>query len=370
LRKLVPFGHITNLLAAYRDGALDPAAAQRVTEHLARCRRCRQAQEALARASASLVSAPILPAPDRLWAKVESSLEHHQAGFAANRPRRLYFASVGSLAALTLLAAALVAFHLRRNPGRTSGEPAPLTASWRVERLAGTPVIGATAVKQRGRLGVGESLTTDARSRARVEVADIGQVEIAPNSEIRLMQTQRNLHRLSLDRGELSAHVVAPPRLFFVDTPSARAVDLGCSYTLTVDPAGNSRLRVTGGHVALVLKNRETEVPAGAVCLTRKGVGAGTPFFGDASAAFQAAVARYDFADGGDNALRTIVKTARSQDVLTLWNLLSRVSPDRRPLVIDGLLRYVDFPPGVTRDGIARLEPQMLARWKERMDID
>jgi hypothetical protein len=56
---------------------------------------------------------------------------------------------------------------------------------------------------------------------------------------------------LSLERGALHARIAAPPRLFIVDTPSAMAVDLGCEYKLDVDAAGNSRLHVTSGFVAL-----------------------------------------------------------------------------------------------------------------------
>jgi hypothetical protein len=51
-------------------------------------------------------------------------------------------------------------------------------------------------------------------------------------------------HRLALDHGAIEARIWAPPRLFFVETPSARAVDLGCVYTLEVDRAGAGRLSV------------------------------------------------------------------------------------------------------------------------------
>ena len=52
--------------------------------------------------------------------------------------------------------------------------------SWNVETLAGTPKVGNSF--QIGKLAVGEFLETDANSRARVQVANIGNVEIAPNS--------------------------------------------------------------------------------------------------------------------------------------------------------------------------------------------
>src|SRR5207253_7821011 len=126
-------------------------------------------------------------------------------------------------------------------------------------------------------------LETDSSSRAKISVGRIGQVEVDPNTRLRLVQTRLTEHRLALARGRMQARIWAPPRLFFVDTPSAEAVDLGCAYTLAVDDAGGSLLQVTSGYVAFVRDGRESKVPAGAVCVTRPGIGPGTPYFADAS---------------------------------------------------------------------------------------
>ena len=92
----------------------------------------------------------------------------------------------------------------------------------------------------------------------------------------------------------MSARIWAPPRLFFVDTPSAVAADLGCAYTLEVDENGGSLLRVTSGWVALQLKDRESIVPAGAACETQPGIGPGTPYFEDAPTVFREALRKID----------------------------------------------------------------------------
>lgn len=234
-------------------------------------------------------------------------------------------------------------------------------ASWNVETLAGLPKIGNSA--DGGKLLVGEFLETDANSRARVQVADIGNVEIAPNSRLRLVGTKSTEHRISLERGQLHARIYAPPRLFIVDTPSAVAVDLGCEYTLEVDEGGNSKLHVTGGFVALENGKRESIVPAGAIALTRKGKGIGTPFSEDASIEFQAALYDFDFENGGSNALQTIIEEAGFYDSLTLWHLLSRVEKRERAQVFDALSLHVKPPAGVTPEGILNLDKKMLDAW-------
>lgn len=240
----------------------------------------------------------------------------------------------------------------------------PVLPSWNVETLAGMPKVGNSF--ESGKLIVGEFLETDANSRARVQVADIGNVEIAPNSRVKLVKTNPTEHRLSLEKGELKAKILAPPRLFIVDTPSAVAVDLGCEYTLEVDGEGNGKLHVTGGYVALEKNGRESIVPAGAIALTKKGKGIGTPFAGDSSSEFQAALYKFDFENGGNDALETIIKEANLYDSLTLWHLLSRVPKIERGKLFNALANLVEPPANVMVEGILRLDKKMLdAWWKE-----
>ena len=88
-------------------------------------------------------------------------------------------------------------------------------------------------------------MVTDDNSRARVDVSTIGQVTIDPNSRMTLVETRDAHHQLALERGTLHATISAPPGQFIVDTPSARATDLGCAYTLHVDEDGSGIIGVT-----------------------------------------------------------------------------------------------------------------------------
>ncbi len=238
-------------------------------------------------------------------------------------------------------------------------------ASWSVETLAGTPKIDGGSGEK---IAVGEFLETDANSRARIEVANIGDVEIAPNSRVKLVNSNRRQHRLALERGKMHAKIFAPPRLFIVDTPSSTAVDLGCEYTLEVDDAGNSKLHVTSGFVALERGGRESIVPAGAMCYTRRGMGLGTPFSAESTPGFQAALLRFDFANGGNESVGTIIKESAFYDIVTLWHLLSRVSRNERGNVFDALAKHAAPPAGVTRDGIMKLDRKMLDDWRDEVE--
>lgn len=126
---------------------------------------------------------------------------------------------------------------------------APLNG-WEVARLAGTPRVGITLLggaKQVGKLAVGQTLQTDGQSRASVSVDDVGEVQVEPNTRLRLLETAPSRKRLALDRGTIRASIWAPAGEFTVDTPSALAVDMGCAYTLHVDDSGAGLLRTTLG---------------------------------------------------------------------------------------------------------------------------
>jgi hypothetical protein len=98
--------------------------------------------------------------------------------------------------------------------------------------LIGTPRIGAGVLVGEGRIAVGQTLTTDEGSRAKMEVGDIGQVTVGERTRVRLVETREGHHRLALERGTLHAAIAAPPGQFVVSTPSATATDLGCVYSL------------------------------------------------------------------------------------------------------------------------------------------
>ncbi|HMB91861.1 MAG TPA: hypothetical protein VKP65_13495, partial [Rhodothermales bacterium] len=176
-------------------------------------------------------------------------------------------------------------------------------------------------------------------------------------------------HRLLLEEGQIDARIWAPPRLFFVETPSALAVDLGCAYTLTVDSLGMSLLHVTSGYVELVRDDRETLVPAGAMCMARPGHGPGTAFDQKASAQLREALIRYDFENGGAAALTDILAEVRATDGITLWQLLFIADEYDRARIYDRLVELIPPPEGVTRDGVLRNNPDMLDQWQRHLGL-
>lgn len=262
-----------------------------------------------------------------------------------------------------------IAAALALAAGLTWLRPPSPAGVWPVSPLAGTPRLGSDALLEPSRLAVGQWLETDATSSARLAVGSIGEVQLQPNSRLRLVNADATDHRLELARGTMSALIWAPPRLFFVETPGATAIDLGCAYTLTVDDDGDGTLHVTSGYVALQDHDREALIPAGLTCLTRRGAGPGTPFAPAAPAALKAALERFDFAQGGEPALAEILAQARPGDEVMLWHLLARATPAQRAGVYDKLAALHAPPAGVTREGILAGHAAMRLRWAEELGL-
>lgn len=359
--------HVAKDISAYCHGELSGEDSRRFAEHIISCGRCRTRFDEIKRGIKLAEQLPLISAPEQMWRELEPLLERGRAvplHSAAPHPLFLKWKFAAMAAGLLVLGCVGAWWFFR---GQSTGPSGP---SWQVQRLDGLPRIGSEGISSRGELGIGEWLETDDKSRAQIAVGSIGNVDIDANTRVRLLETQPLEHRLELARGKMSARIWAPPRLFFVDTPSAVAADLGCAYTLEVDDQGAGLLRVTSGWVALQLKDRESIVPAGAACETRPGVGPGTPYFEDCAGDFRRALADVDFgynAEARASALDLMLRTARPRDTLTLWHLLSRVEGNDRVRVYEKIAAYIPLPAGATREGILQLDRRMLELWKDEL---
>jgi len=357
--------HVTRNISAYCHGEVSAEEAREFTAHIMACTKCRTRFEEIKRGIEFAEQLPGVFAPDSLWRNLETnlgdSLVETPTGF-----RFGYWQTRVAAAAVLLLVAMAGVWWMRSDK-----QPPPSINSWEVARLDGTIQIDSAGVKDKGRLGIGQWLETGSNSRAEISVSSIGKVELESNTRVRLVETQPTEHRLELVRGKLSALIWALPRLFFVDTPSAVAADLGCAYTLEVDELGASLLRVTTGWVALELNDRESMVPAGAACQTRPGVGPGTPYFEDAAPEFRQSLTKVDFESefaAKTSALDVMFSHMRPRDTITLWHLLPRVDGVDRVRVFDKIASYAPPPTGVTREGILNLDPHMLDLWRDELE--
>ena len=278
----------------------------------------------------------------------------------AREPRRRRRWVAASIAGGVVAIAAVLVVLLR--PDRDGCAGSGPGFAFAVE--GGTARCGGGAAS-RGTLPVGAWLETSGGAVADVRVANIGALTVYGDSRLRLVGTGADGHRMELARGKVAARVVAPPRLFMVDTPVATAVDLGCAYELSVDADGRTHLRVTSGAVSLEGHGRVAYAPMGTEVLAEPGRGPGTPVALGAPDGLRAAVARFDAGDAA--AVRAIVDGAELRDTITLWNLLSRTPPGERPPLVARLERLGGRPDSVSTDDVIAGDREAIERWREAL---
>lgn len=347
---------IKEKLSEYIDGALPAEEEKRVAAHLGRCESCAVFLSGLREVVAEASALPASLEPDEdLWPDIAARVRPEPGRSRRTPLRWMAWGAAAAAAAVVLLLFLVNGTWLAR---RTASP-----AAWEVTAVAGTPICGGRDVKGSARLAAGEWLRTDNRSRARLQVADVGRVDVGPGSAVQLLRSNETEHRISLAGGEVHAFIWAPPRLFFVETPAGVAEDLGCEYDLVVDAGGNGELEVTLGFVSFEHDGREAIVPHGTRCELRKGFGPGTPHNAGASRELRDALSRYDFGGGERATLEDVLALAGKDDAVTLWHLVSRAEGSDREAVFDRLAAYAPPPSGVTREGILRLDESMLRLW-------
>ena len=178
------------------------------------------------------------------------------------------------------------------------------------------------------------------RFATRIKAPAIGTIDVAPHTTLRLVQSGADRYLLDLREGSIHAKTSSPPGVFVVNTPKASATDLGCEYTLSVQPTGAGALHVETGWVGLRYGFMQSLVPANAHATIDADGNLGPPIFDDAP--FQTS-----------DSLDVILRNARTKDAFTLLNLLPRAANgDERARIYDRLNALVPAPPGVTRETV------------------
>lgn len=232
--------------------------------------------------------------------------------------------------------------------------------AWRMEAIEGRLTQRGPSLA--GRLPVGGTCETDPSSRVRVQVPGLGDVELGPGTVLRRRAAGRGHARLALEHGTMHARIVAPPRVFVVETQVGVATDLGCEYTLSLDRERSGSLRVTHGRVAFHDHDREAFVPAGVWCpLSPEGVG--VPRRDYASERFLELLSAYDQPDCAASTLDSVLAAAEPSDALTLWHLLPRVARAEREQVARRMAELIELPADVPLARVLELDPTALDAW-------
>jgi hypothetical protein len=240
------------------------------------------------------------------------------------------------------------------------------TQFWQVQKISGYPVIESQIITDQGILKIGERLVTDSESRARLKIGTFGEIDIEPQSEIKIIETKSSEYQLVLSKGKISVRTWAAPKLFSIETPSASVKDFGSIYYLSVDEKSITKLQVKTGWVLIEANNIKSLSGAASICYADKMIGCGAPFSIDASDAFQNALHKLNFENGGEVELEKVLSESRKEDLISLFHLLTRSQQMDRERIYNRITQLFVIPQSITRKGIIIGDQEMLGRlWTE-----
>ena len=182
-------------------------------------------------------------------------------------------------------------------------------------------------------------------SLVRIEIADIGSVELGGDARVRATEVSSGAHRLYLERGHMRAAISAESGVFGVRTPAGLSVGRSCEYDLDVAPDGSTRVEVAAGTVTFEGAGRFAVLPRGARCRATEEDGPASPVREDPSDALLDAIAWLDFAERPAAARMT--ELLGRLDSLTLWHLLQARSSRVRDAACTRLAGIVPPPVGI-----------------------
>ena len=310
-------------------------------------------------------SAPVDPAV----AEIENSLRPlafdphaHPLRLPARRmsPRRL-FVPLGIAAAL-LIAAGVGFLNWRLTW--------PAGRAWSVTKTAASSSASSPAD-----LPVGGRLQTSTSEHAVLQIARLGVMGVAPDSEVTLGATGPQRHRVDLSRGTIDVRVWAPPGRVVVRTPVGDVIDLGCIFRLNVDADGATTLQVRTGWVQMNDVYGESLIPAGASSRMTADQAPFVPLYDDALPAFQTGLRALEQAvrtsngSAHANEATEVGQQARAKDVLTLLMLAIRSRGAERAALVQAAARLAPPPVGVSVGDVASGNDTALWLWRDALPL-
>ncbi|MCK9279554.1 MAG: hypothetical protein M0P71_02940 [Melioribacteraceae bacterium] len=238
---------------------------------------------------------------------------------------------------------------------------------WKIKSESGIYLIDGKESTS-AKFNVDNSLNTKNDSRVIINVPKTGTIRLEPNSSIKLLTARSGDNVISFKSGSLKIVTNSDLPDFKIKFTNFDLIDYGASYTVAFDDFNNINLVVEFGYVGLRKNDSEIFINENYSCkiINRKLVS--TPFRTDAPLEFIDLVLSYEKTKNTAELLDKISNKARPEDALTLLELLKKVSAVDRQILFQSISNFFPPPIGVTRNGIMRLEPDMLQMWWEEIE--
>ena len=238
---------------------------------------------------------------------------------------------------------------------------------WSVRSLEGNQKINGNNL-QNDLWNPGGVLSTDEKARAKVNVPNIGIIEVGYNSALILEKAKEGSNSIVMERGSIRVVNSTNMPSLTIKVGVHKILDRGGEFSVETDKLGNANINVKYAFVEIVFNDEHYFLKENYSCELRVGKEPGIPIHQNASDTLKNAVESFDELNGGDQALEKIIKSYRESDVLTLLALIPRVSQLQRQIIFQEISNHFPPPESITRAGIIRLDKDMLYKWWEEIE--
>lgn len=237
-----------------------------------------------------------------------------------------------------------------------------INSPWKVRTVSGNVIINGQ-VSQSSRWEEGESLLTDQFTKAVVNVPNTGRIEVGENTLLVLKKAKDGSNRVKLVNGSIRIINSNPMPNLEIELNNSELIDRGGTFEVSVDDELIARVQVEFGFLEIMQRGRTYYIDEGYICEMHPDKHPGTPYRFDASDLLKSEVLKFDYQNGGDQSVEIIINSAAESDMLTLLALITRTSESYRSILFNKIASYFPPPPDVTREGISRLDADMLESW-------
>jgi RNA polymerase sigma-70 factor (ECF subfamily) len=241
------------------------------------------------------------------------------------------------------------------------------TNDWTVTIESGAALLNEQNIQKREKFSPGDIISTDSDSKVLIEVADVGTVELLPNSSFKRLDKSYSAKLLD---GKININTQGASEYFRIEIPSAIIEEfyMGTNYSVQEDVSGNSLIELNEGWLRVVFGEEETIFPEQYNLEILKSSGPSIPYYSGSPSEYTTLIQDYMFGSKGNIALYVILDASSERDGITLWNLLQKVRAAQRSAVYEKLYELVPHPDDLEKKNILNLDADMLQIWLDEIE--
>jgi RNA polymerase sigma-70 factor (ECF subfamily) len=239
---------------------------------------------------------------------------------------------------------------------------------WEANLQSGTVTLGGHQLTGSSGFSGDETLKTAENSTAEIIIPAVGRILIESQSELKRLNEKNSAE---LFHGKINVDCSDAEEFFTLLIPASIISNyyLGSVYTVNVKTDKSGQIFVNKGWIKVVYKDKETIAAPNFYIDFDATFGISMPYAKNSDIEFINAVREFLYTKSEIHVER-IVSLATQLNALSLWNLLSFISPAKRLLVYRKLNYLVPHPPAITNEDVLNLNSEILQIWLKEIELN